>query len=248
MVPPAFEGAPTGGFGRPHVERLPPSVRFHANHGLEVRTLEATTWELLAIDPDGPADSLAWLALAEQRLLNLTAGAVFHDDDGRLTALRERLAWFPRDVWLYKLAAQWRRIAEEQAFVGRTGLAGDDLGSRIIAARLARDVIRLAFLIERRYAPYPKWLGTAFARLPCAAVLSPPLERALAASDWRAREAALAESYRLSAELHVARGLPGVFQTRVAAYHDRPFTVIDAEGIMAAIRAEIADPVLAPCR
>jgi len=48
----------------------------------------------------------------------MTAGAVFHDDDGRLTALRTRLSAFPPDVRLYKLACQWRRIAEEQAFVG----------------------------------------------------------------------------------------------------------------------------------
>jgi hypothetical protein len=169
---------------------------------------------------------------------------VFHDDDGRLTALRQRLAWFPRDVWLYKLACQWRRIAEEQAFVGRTGLAGDELGSRIIAARLARDVMRTALLIERRYAPYAKWLGTAFSRLPCAGALSRPLERALAASEWKPREAALAEAYRLVAELHLERGLPGAFAPRVGPYFERPFTVINADEIAAAIHAEIDDALL----
>ena len=35
----------------------------------------------------------------------------------------------------------------------------------LIAARLVRDVMRLAFLMEREYPPYPKWFGTAFSGL-----------------------------------------------------------------------------------
>jgi Domain of unknown function (DUF4037) len=60
---------------------------------------------------------------------------------------------FPQDVWLYKIACQWVRVGQEQAFVGRCGDVGDDIGSRIITARLARDVMRLCFLVERRYVP-----------------------------------------------------------------------------------------------
>ena len=142
------------------------------------RCARSRAWsrDVLGVALGAPLTDRAWLGLADQWLLELTAGAVFHDDDGRLTALRERLAWPPRDVWLYKLACQWRRIAEEQAFVGRTGMVGDELGSRVIAARLVRDAMRMAFLIERRYAPYPKWFGSGFARLPCAAELAPILD------------------------------------------------------------------------
>jgi hypothetical protein len=213
-------------------------------HGLEVWTVETRLRHELSLEPGEPRDNLAWLGLAEQRLLGLTAGAVFHDDDGRLTALRARLASFPPDVRLYKLACQWRRIAEEQAFVGRAGSNGDDLGSRIIAARLARDVMRMAFLIEGRYAPYPKWFGKAFAALPCAPALIPALDRALAAPDWKPREAALAEAYLALARLHRERGLGGNFEPAIGPYFSRPFMVINADDIAAAIRSEIADPVL----
>src|SRR5579871_3836626 len=111
-APAAFLGQPIGLANRPH----PPPHRLggahgDVRHGLEVWTLEAALRLWLALEPDGPRDGLAWLGLAEQRLIALTAGAVFHDDDGALTAARDRLAWFPRDVWLYKLAGQWRRIA-----------------------------------------------------------------------------------------------------------------------------------------
>jgi len=243
-APAEFLGVPIGMMNRPHASPHHPGALGDDRHGLEIWTIGGALAYWAALGRDGPRDNLGWLGIAEQRLLALTAGAVFHDDDGRLTALRERLAWFPRDIWLYKLACQWRRIAEEQAFVGRAGLVGDDLGSRVIAARLAHDVMRMAFLIERRYAPYPKWFGTAFARLPSAPALTPMLDRALAAPDWISRETALAEAYLAVASLHQTRGLPGVFEPRLGPYFERPFTVINAEEIMAAIRAEIADPAI----
>lgn len=241
-APAAFLGAPLAGANQPHAVPRPAAAR-DGRHGLEVWTIPRALAHWLG--GDEPRDHLAWLGLAEQRLLGLTAGAVFHDDDGALTALRERLAWFPRDVWLYKLASQWRRIAEEQAFVGRAGVVGDELGSRIIAARLARDAMRLAFLVERRYAPYPKWFGAAFARLPGAAAMSPLLDRALAAETWKPREAALAEAYEAVGRLQQARGTPGAITPRIGPYFGRPFTVLaNVEQIMAALRAEIADPAL----
>ena len=212
--------------------------------GVEATTLAAWTQANLAMGPKGPTGWRDWLAIPEQRLLSATAGAVFHDDHGDLTALRARLSYLPDDVWLYRLACQWGRIAEERAFVGRAGEAGDDLGSRIVAARLARDIMGLGFLIERTYAPYAKWFGTAFARLSCAEALTPPLTRAMAAEDWRAREAGLAEAAMAAAALHGVRGVPGRFEARVAPYFTRPFQVINADEIAEAIRAEITDPDL----
>jgi hypothetical protein len=102
----------------------------------------------------------------------------------------------------------------------------------------------MAFLIERRYAPYPKWFGSAFARLPCADQLTPMLDAALAAPDWRSRERALANAYLAVAELHRKNGLPGAFEPRVGPYFDRAFTVINADEVSAAIAAEIGDPDL----
>jgi hypothetical protein len=215
-----------------------------ARRRIEVWTPRRAAAHWLAIDIEAPLDHVGWLGLAEQRLLSMTAGEVFHDDIGALTDLRGRLSYLPRDVWLYKLASQWRRIAEEQAFVGRTGFVGDELGSRVIAARLVRDVMRLAFLIERRYAPYPKWFGAAFSQLPCAGEIAPILERVLNAPEWESRGAALAEAYLATAQLSLARALPGSFQPRLGPYFSRPFTVINADEISAAVRAEIDDPGL----
>ena len=132
----------------------------------------------------------------------MTAGAVYHDGVGALTALRERLAWYPHDVWLYLLAAGWQRIGQEEHLMPRAGYAGDELGAALMGSRLVRDVISLCFLMEKQYAPYPKWFGTAFEQLDCAQALSPALWRAQRARTWQEREAALCEAFEFLARAH----------------------------------------------
>src|SRR5262249_38692628 len=149
------------------------------SHHVVVTSLGEWLNEKLGLDPrDGlaPGD---WLFLPQQQLGEVTSGGVFHDDGRGLTRLREMLTRHPGDVWLRPLACQWRRLDQEEPFVGRTAEVGDELGSRILAARLARDLMRLCFLLERRYAPYSKWLGSAFQRLDAHREVGPALERAL---------------------------------------------------------------------
>jgi len=244
-APTHFLGEPIGWRSRPHPPASGPGAAGHAVHGLEIHTIQASLESRLAIGSVRDLGPLQWLALSEQKLLAYTAGAVFHDDDDRLGQVRRALAYFPRDVWLYKIACQWGRIGEEQAFVGRTGQVGDDLGSRVIAARLARDVMRMAFLLERKYAPYPKWFGSAFARLPLARTLAPLLERALLAADWQARGEALAEAYLALARRQMADGIGDKCEPVIGPYFERPFATINVDDLVAATRGAIADPRLA---
>jgi hypothetical protein len=211
-----------------------------SDHGVELMTLEALTQRQFGTGV-GPYTNTDWLGFPQQRLLTLTAGAAFRDDRRQLADLRERLAYFPRDVWLLRLATEWDRIGEERAFVGRTGQLGDDLGSRLIGSRLVESLMHIAFLIERRYAPYPKWFGTAFATLDCAAALQPLLTEALQAPTWQQREAAIAAAAEHLARLQLERGIPGAVPPRIASYFTRPFQVINAGEIAAGLRAAIDD-------
>ncbi len=164
---------------------------------------------------------------------------------GGLARPGPRSRWYPRDVWLYILACQWQRIDQEEPFPGRCAEVGDELGSAIVAARLVRDVVRLVLLMQRRYPPYSKWLGTAFARTPAAAALLPLLTGALSATSWPAREDSLCAAYEAVGRLHnelelTARVDPAVRPT----FWDRPFRVLGAARFAAALRAAIADPVI----
>ncbi len=168
-LPFEIRGYPTH-FGSPEVPggRLERSTQRPINHAVRVYGTPSTflRW-YLGVDPlrSAPLHPAEWLTIPEQHLLTITAGLVFHDGTGELTRARDTLRWYPHDVWLYLLAAQWHRISQEEAFMGRCGEVGDELGSRLVAGRLVREVMRLAFLMERQYAPYAKWFGTAFSRL-----------------------------------------------------------------------------------
>ena len=174
----------------------------------------------------------------------MTAGNVFHDDLDELEPLRRKFHYYPRDVWLYMLAAQWRRISQEEPFMARCGDVGDEVGSRIIAARLVHDLMLLCFLMERSYAPYSKWFGTAFARLRCAAQLTPSFVGALQGNSWQEREEHLSRAYEAVAALHNALAITPPLPERVSPFYTRPYLVIHAEQFADAIHAAIESPTV----
>jgi hypothetical protein len=172
---------------------------------------------------------LEWLSVPEQRLVELTSGAVFHDPRGELSRMREMLAAYPRDVWLFKMACQWQRLAQAEAFPGRCAEKGDIAGMKIVTARICRDIMRLCFLMERRFAPYDKWLGTAFKQLGCAPRIGPRLEAVLLGTAWPEMEENLAALYRAMAEMHNAMGVTGPLDPAPRDHFGRPYAVIRAE-------------------
>ena len=227
-----------------HLGHMQPKSSGPVNHGIMLHTVRGYFRANLGIDPLEPLQPVDWLVLAEQHLLAMTAGAVYHDGPGELTRARETLAYYPHDIWLYVLAAQWSRIGQEEAFVGRTGDVGDDTGSRLVCARLVNDLMRLAFLLERTYAPYAKWFGTAFRRLRCAPRLLPHLDAALAAHDWRTREQHLVKACEIVAEMHNALGITEPVLATASSFYGRPFTVIHGDRFARACENAISDEAL----
>lgn len=213
-----------------------------ARHWVQLRDESFFTGQL-GVEPTRMAAE-DWLAVPTQVLRELTAGRVFHDELGLLTSAREALAWYPEDVWRLVLACQWARLDQEEPFVGRTGEVGDDLGSAVIAARQARDLMKLTLLINRVYPPYSKWLGTAFAQLPHAKTLTPLLSAALAATSWRERERHLSPAYELVATMQNDLGLAEPLDTTVQPFWDRPFQVLNARRFGEALLPGIQDPTV----
>ncbi|MCH8065245.1 MAG: DUF4037 domain-containing protein [Chloroflexi bacterium] len=230
-------------------ERLPETfggftTRFAVQAGAPVRhqvsftTVGAWFTAALGFDPRGEVTDSDWLATPSQLVRTSVAGAVFEDGAGQLTEARHRLRWYPDDVWLYLLACQWRRIDQEEPFVGRTGEVGDEVGSAVVAARLVRDLMRLCFLIERQYAPYTKWLGTAFSRLQCAPALTPLFQSALCGSDWKQREAALVPATEEVARLFNNLCVTEPQEPTVRYFWSRPFLVLDSGRFVEACMAK----------
>ena len=220
---------------------LPPNFRNRpVDH--EIHTVRGYFLEHLAVDVDGDIGVRDWLTFPEHGLRMFTAGEVYHDEVG-LGAARDRLAYYPRDVWLYLLMAGWWRVHPEMNLVGRAGAVGDELGSALIGSRLVSDLMRLCFLMERQYAPYSKWFGAAFARLTCGPDLTPTLWSVVQADTWRRREDALLVTYEKLASMHNALQLTDPVSTNVEQIWNRPFRVAWAD-FPGLLRAQIQDPAV----
>jgi len=206
-------------------------ITFHTVRGF---FRHALNWDI-----DQELRAVDWLTMPEQYLRSFTSGRVYHDGLGRLEPVRARLHYYPRDVWLYLLANQWTRIGQEEAFMGRCGQVGDDLGSRLVASRLVRDLMRLCFLMERQYAPYIKWFGTAFQQLDCAERLTPILTSVLNAATWQERERHLSVAYEHAAQMHNVLDVTAPLPTAVSQFHERPFLVPHADRFAEALDAAI---------
>jgi hypothetical protein len=210
-------------------------------HQVDIRTVRGFFTRYLNYDPMGEPSVTQWLTFPQQRLRTVASGRVFHDGLGQLGPVRARLRWYPHDVWLYLLAAQWQRISQEGPFMARCGDVADDVGSRLVAVRLVGDVMRLCFLMERQYAPYSKWFGTAFARLDCADRLQPEIDAVLRAEAWQERERHLSALYEAAAEKHNALQITAPLPTEVSRFHSRPYLVAQSDLYVDAIRAAITD-------
>ncbi len=211
---------------------------------IEIHTLEDFAKEYLGRADFERLTERDWLAFSEHRLLGMTSGKIFRDDIG-LEEMRAKIRFYPDDVKLYLIASNWSLIAEEQAFVKRCGMVGDDLGSRLIAGRIAERLMRLVFLYENRYAPYSKWFGTAFAGLSAGRGIGANIAAALSADGVEEREAHLVEAQRLTALLHNEKGLTDRVSAQVCSYFGRDIQVIYADRIAEAVKKELEGTVFA---
>jgi len=178
-----------------------------------------------SFNPNRELTALDWLTLPQQTLRLIHTGRVFHDGLGELEPIRRKLHYYPDDIWYYLLSAQWERFGQEGSFMARCGDVGDELGSSVLAARLIHHMMNLCFLMERQYAPFSKWFGTAFSELRCAADLTPVLQAALDAPTWQERQKHMSRAYEYLAQMHNALGITEPVPTEVEPFFTRPYLV-----------------------
>ena len=210
------------------------------NHRIEMFTVQGFFEQYMGLNIEETLTATDWLTLPWQKLRSISADHIFRDDLG-LGRICDRLSWYPNDVWLYVLASCWSRIGEEEHLMGRAGVVGDEIGSSIIASRLVREIMRITFLMERNYPPYPKWLGTAFTKLDGGSTLRPVLGAILNASSWEERDSGLALAYRHLAEMHNGLGITDRLCCEPSSFWGRPFTVIHGDRFAESLRDAIRD-------
>jgi hypothetical protein len=234
-LPYSFMGYSTN-FSEPEPNGVRHPIKINSgtvNHMIHVYTVKSFFEMRLKFNPHRDIQPLDWLTFPQHRLLELVSGNVFYDGLKSLEKIRRKFAYYPKDVWLYMLASQWQKISQEEAFVGRTGDTGDELGSQVIAARIVRELMKLCFLMERRYHPYLKWFGTGFSKLAISRMLSPLFRRILLSDSWKERESWLAKAYEAIARKHNSLKLTKPLPTKVVEYYGRPYLVIHADSFAA---------------
>ncbi len=242
-LPKSICGYPTN-YGR-HEDgtlNLCPSTDGMVHHAVSVTTVEEFFVSYLGFYPAVDLSIFQWLHVPQQRLLIIKKGKVFHDDLNLLLPLKERLFWYPKDLWFFLMANAWRRLAQEEPFMGRCGEEGDEIGSRLVASRLLIEVMRISFLQERVYAPYFKWFGRAFSELECAKELSPLIIAVQQAANWKEREKHLCPIYECLVEKHNALQVTTVVEAKVSPFHSRPYLVIHGDRISDLLHEKIISP------
>lgn len=217
-------------------------------HKVEIYTIQSFFKKYLGFDPRKDITVTDWLMLPQQRLLEVTSGEIFHDGLHEMDKLRVKFRQYPRDVWLYLLASQWSKISEEEAFVGRNGDVGSELGSAIVAARLIRELMKLCFLMEQKYFSYSKWFSAGFNELQCAKKLTPLFQKVFLSTHWKEREKYLSQAYSYVAKMHNALELTTPLPVKVTKYNGRPYLVIHSGKFAEAISKLIKDTELKKIR
>lgn len=167
-----------------------------------------------------------WLLFPQQSLFEVTGGALFHDQL-EVQKLRDTFEYYPDDIWKYMLRVQWGKILDELQMQARNGEEGDEVGAMVVTARTVQKIMMLCFLMERKYAPYSKWFGTAFQRLKCAEKMYPLILEILHTKDWQKRQKLLAHAYQKLGKIHNKLGITKPLTTELIDFFGRGYEIID---------------------
>ena len=127
--------------------------------------------------PDGVLTVDQWLKLPQQSLLEATAGAVFRDDLGEVSAIRAALSRMPEDVRKKRLAGHLLLMAQAGQYNYLRCLKhGEPAAAQLAVNEFVKSCIQVVFLLNRTYAPYYKWSFRALRRLDRLALTAETLE------------------------------------------------------------------------
>lgn len=155
VLPAAFEGYPT---------RMAADKRMGRVGPLPVKGFYR---RFLGMD-HVPATWKEWLSIPEYHLCSCTNGAVFMDEGGEFSAVREELLrHYPEDVRRKKIAARCMIMAQAGQYnLPRCLQRGDFVAAMLATARFSEAALSMAFLLNRRYMPFYKWACRAAEDLP----------------------------------------------------------------------------------
>lgn len=138
-----------------------------AGAGLALDSREAFLRRTIGID-HVPHTYTEWLSLPEEDIIHIVNGELWHDPAGDFVAIRTALSgYYPEPVRRRRIAHWCRSFSGMGTYALKRALLRHDVFYATTRfANALRWGIQLAFLLDRCYFPYDKWLMTYFERLP----------------------------------------------------------------------------------
>jgi len=173
LLPDTFEGFPV---------RMMPEARMGRVGPLPLRGFYR---RFLGLDR-APAAWREWRSIPEYHLCSCTNGAVFMDNGGEFTALREELLrYYPEDIRRKKIAARCMIMAQAGQYnLGRALQRGELVTAMLAAARFSEAALSMAFLLNRRFMPFYKWAPRLAQGLPILGTATVNTLQKLARTSW----------------------------------------------------------------
>ncbi len=126
-----------------------------------------------------PKTDEEWLLIDEAGLCHATNGEVFADGLGGFSYIRQQLnQYYPDRVWRL-------RIAQTAALMSQSGQynfprmleRGDTVTASVYLSQFIENTMKMLYLLNRRYAPYTKWMFRGLSDIPDTKEICDQLER-----------------------------------------------------------------------
>ena len=134
-----------------------------------------------------PESLLRWLYLPEEKLACAVNGEVFEDPLGEFGRIRASLlSYYPEDVRIKKIAARAAVMAQTGQYnYGRCMRRGDSVAAGLALGQFVKAALSMIYLLNRRYAPYYKWMFRGLGDAPVLGEALPLLQRLSELGDQR---------------------------------------------------------------
>ncbi len=155
-------------------ENLPATFRGHSlreglsgGKGLSLVSLEAYLQRTIGTERP-PETYLEWLRIPEEDIVHIINGEIWLDESGCFSAIRKAfLNYYPEPVRLRRIAHWCRFFSGMGSYaLQRAILRGNEYYAAVAFGKAIRWGVQLAFMLDKKYYPYDKWIMAFLPRLP----------------------------------------------------------------------------------
>ena len=132
-----------------------------------------------------PVTVQEWLDVDEASLATATNGKVFEDRLGKFSEIRDRLLkYYSREVWIRRLVQSLAKAAQSGQYnYARAMKRGERIAAELALADFIKQSMQVVYLLNKKYAPYDKWMRRGMDELPICSEIGDMLDLLCTISD-----------------------------------------------------------------